>query len=288
MTSDLSPFEYFNQEWFEKNIKVRQEDDEHILAFTAPNYTKVQQDLTSRALELLELPNDFPRLICDVGCGLSISGDVINESGNFWVGVDILRNMFYSEMVHLLPRPFDSANSSVRCDVGEGLPFRPGVFDGAIGIDVLKWLFTVYPGCMPVPKRIKIFFETLHGCLQCGSRAVFNFYPKSTDQAELLATIATKCGFGGGIHTDNPNSTSAKEHWLILEVGGVDPNSTEEELTFNRNECQNVNAFKPRHSNKKGFNRKEWILKKKERQRLLGKKTANDSKYTGRSRRRLF
>jgi hypothetical protein len=37
---------------------------------------------------------------------------------------------------------------------------------------------------------------------------------------------------------------------------------------------------------KKRFNRKEWIIKKNAMQRKLGQKVANDSKYTGRSRRR--
>jgi hypothetical protein len=37
---------------------------------------------------------------------------------------------------------------------------------------------------------------------------------------------------------------------------------------------------------KERFNRKEWIIKKKAMQRKLGQKVANNSKYTGRSRRR--
>ncbi|KAH0789550.1 putative 18S rRNA (guanine-N(7))-methyltransferase [Histomonas meleagridis] len=284
--TDNSPFQFYSDEWFEKNIKVRQVD-EQIISFVSPNYEKLQQSLTGKALELLDLPGDYPRLIADVGCGLSVSGEVINNSGNFWVGVDILRSMFFSPYLEHIMRPMDSPNSYVRCDIGEGMPFRPGVYDGAIGIDVLQWLFSVFPGCDPVPKRIRTFFETLHGCLACGARAVFNFHPKSPEQAEMLSTIATKCGFGGGIHIENPNSNAAKEHWLILEVGGVTPDGLDAVLQQNSG-CQNVKAFRPRKSGKKGFNRKEWILKKKERQRLLGKKVANDSKYTGRSRRRWF
>jgi hypothetical protein len=67
--------------------------------------------------------------------------------------------------------PDDSPDSLMRADVGLGLPFRPGVFHAAQGLDLLHWLFRDYPGWEPHQKGIRTFFQSLHGCLQCGARA---------------------------------------------------------------------------------------------------------------------
>lgn len=246
-----------------------------------PHYVSVQRKLTERALELIEIDDSFPQMILDVGCGTACSGQIIEEKHMF-VGVDIAPEMLM-KAIQIVP-PSTTPNSYTRVDVGQGCPFRAGVFDAAIGIDVLRWLFVSFDDREPAVKRLKNFFETLHGCLRNGAKAIFNF-PDNREQAELLNQIATRCGFGGGIRTDFPNSNKAKIHWLVLEVGGVSPDAAEDKFTSYG--CVNVDSFKSYGGQKKkGFNRIEFIKKKKERRRLLGKKTANDSKYTGRSRRR--
>ncbi len=55
------------------------------------------------------------------------------------------------------------------------------------------------------------FFQSLYQCLVRGGRAVFQFYPENTSQADLLCSAATKCGFNGGLVVDYPNSTRAKK-----------------------------------------------------------------------------
>jgi 18S rRNA (guanine1575-N7)-methyltransferase len=252
-----------------------------VLKSSTGNYAVIQESLTRRALELLNLDRAIPRLILDVGCGSSISGSVILESGHFSCGVDVAHEMLLRAVELSAP---NSPAQFARADVGLGLPFRPGVFNAAIGIDVLQWLFREYPGDAPAQKRLRAFFESLHGCLQCGGKAVFNFAPRDADQAELLSILTTRCGFGGGIKIDSPDSPRARIAWLLLEVGGVSPDGIEE--PFAPAGCPVIPAVKARKKGKDAFNRKEWILKKKERQRKLGQKVANDSKYTGRSRRR--
>ena len=36
----------------------------------------------------------------------------------------------------------------------------------------------------------------------------------------MLTTSAMKAGFSGGLVIDNPNSTKAKKHYLVIEAGG--------------------------------------------------------------------
>lgn len=49
--------------------------------------------MTYRALELLNLPEDEPKLILDIGCGSGLSGEILEEYGHTWVGVDIAPSM---------------------------------------------------------------------------------------------------------------------------------------------------------------------------------------------------
>ena len=49
--------------------------------------------MTHRALELLNLPDDESKFILDIGCGSGLSGEILDEQGHYWVGVDIAPSM---------------------------------------------------------------------------------------------------------------------------------------------------------------------------------------------------
>ena len=49
--------------------------------------------MTYRALELLSLPPDEPAFLLDIGCGSGLSGEILDEEGYMWVGVDIAPSM---------------------------------------------------------------------------------------------------------------------------------------------------------------------------------------------------
>lgn len=49
--------------------------------------------MTYRALELLNLPPDEPAFILDIGCGSGLSGEILDEQGYTWVGVDVAPSM---------------------------------------------------------------------------------------------------------------------------------------------------------------------------------------------------
>lgn len=81
--------------------------------------------------------------------------------------------------------------------MGEGVPFRAGSFDGAISISALQWLCNVDKTYHKPVKRLAKFFSTLYAALARGSRAVFQFYPDSGDQIDLITQQAMKAGFTG-------------------------------------------------------------------------------------------
>ena len=115
------------------------------------------------------------------------------------------------------------------------------------------------------------FFTTLHAALRNPSRAVFQFYPSSDDQIQLITSIAQKAGFGGGIVVDYPNSNKAKKVFLCLFVGsgtqqvpkGLDGEQVEDgRIRYEKRREKDPKRGKKRKSVK--VQDRDWILKKKE------------------------
>eukprot|EP01130_Rhizamoeba_saxonica_P005111 TRINITY_DN2050_c0_g1_i2.p1 TRINITY_DN2050_c0_g1~~TRINITY_DN2050_c0_g1_i2.p1 ORF type:complete len:253 (-),score=67.64 TRINITY_DN2050_c0_g1_i2:76-834(-) len=249
----------------------------------------IQTKMSERALEILNFPEeDGPKLILDVGCGTGLSGAVLEKAGHFWIGLDISKNMLEVEKER-----GSSSGDTLEWDMGDGLSFRPGLFDGVISISALQWLCNADKSWhKPIP-RINRFFETLYMSLVRGGKAVFQFYPENPQQMELLTSAALRAGFTGGVLVDFPNSTRAKKYFLVLFAGRVA--GQEMPAAVGVEESETVRYDKRRtQRNRKGKGRKgqyksrEWILNKKERMRQQGKKTARDSKYTGRRRKDKF
>ena len=99
---------------------------------------EIQRELTERALEILAIPDDCPRLILDIGCGTGISGGVLSEHGHMWLGTDISKGMLNVAAIH----SDDTEGDLVHSDMGHGFGYRPGTFDGAVSISALQWLCT--------------------------------------------------------------------------------------------------------------------------------------------------
>ncbi|KDQ61012.1 hypothetical protein JAAARDRAFT_569845 [Jaapia argillacea MUCL 33604] len=257
---------------------------------------QIQADMTYRALELLNLPPDEPSFILDIGCGSGLSGEILDEQGHIWVGVDIAPSMLEVALER------EVEGDLFLQDIGQGFGFRPGSFDGAISISVIQWLLnaeTSHPTSSP-PHRLTRFFTTLHSALKNPSRAVLQFYPSSDDQIQLITSIAQKAGFGGGIVVDYPNSKKAKKVFLCLFVGsggaqhvpqGLDgevPEGAGDSVKFEKRR-EREKRRKENGAKRKGVKDKDWILKKKELYRRRGKEhVPNDSLYTGRKRRPAF
>ena len=61
--------------------------------------------------------------------------------------------------------------------MGQGLPFRPGCFDGAISISALQWLCYEDSKAHSTKARLMRFFSSLYTVLRRGARAALQFYP---------------------------------------------------------------------------------------------------------------
>jgi 18S rRNA (guanine1575-N7)-methyltransferase len=174
---------------------------------------KIQRQMSERAVELLSLPKNKSCLLLDVGCGSGLSGEVLSDQGHYWIGTDIAASMLGVAVER------EVEGDCILHDMGQGLCFRPGCFDGAISISALQWLCNADHARHVPQKRLKVFFQSLYNCLASGARAVFQFYPASTAQMSMITEAAMKCGFSGGLVVDYPNSKKAKKYFLCLFAG---------------------------------------------------------------------
>ena len=206
--------------------------------------------MTYRALELLNLPPGEPALLLDIGCGSGLSGEILDEEGYVWVGVDIAPSMLgqYNvfslsdgELTCVHQRWLSNGKSKATCfcrTSGRASAFDQEASTVPLGtktpqhllnrthfiipsISVLQWLLnaeTSHPTSSP-PHRLTRFFTTLHSALRNPARAILQFYPNSDDQVQLITSIAQKAGFGGGVVVDYPNSKKARKVFLCLFVG---------------------------------------------------------------------
>ncbi|NXJ09894.1 BUD23 methyltransferase, partial [Odontophorus gujanensis] len=249
---------------------------------------EIQAQMAARAVELLALPEGQPCLLLDVGCGSGLSGEHISEKGHCWIGVDISRAMLDVAVER------EVEGDLLLADMGNGIPFRPGTFDGCISISAVQWLCNADKKSHNPPKRLYQFFSTLYNALARGSRAVLQLYPENSEQLELITAQAMRAGFTGGMVVDYPNSAKAKKFFLCLFVGasGILPKGLGTECADGQEIHQaKFTNERIRFRNTKGKSVKksrDWILEKKERRRRQGKEVRADTKYTGRKRRPQF
>ncbi|CAM0137124.1 18S rRNA (guanine1575-N7)-methyltransferase [Umbelopsis sp. WA50703] len=254
----------------------------------------IQAEMAYRALELLNLPEDEPAYLLDIGCGSGLSGEILQDEGHIWVGMDIAPSMLD------VAKERDVEGDLFLQDAGQGMAFRPGTFDGAISISVLQWLCNADKQINNPKARIARFFSTLYSSLRRGARAVFQFYPENDDQIQMLTDTASKCGFEGGLLVDYPNSRKAKKYYLCLFAGQAEGvrNKMPQALGEDGSEHPAVASVefekrrikeRRRSDKRRSVKDKKWILHKKETMRSRGDRAvAADSKYTGRKRKPRF
>lgn len=256
----------------------------------------IQRQMAERALQLLALPPDQPCLILDVGCGSGISGQVLAEAGHEHVGVDISPAMLrINDDPHIVEQ-----------DVGDGLTFTHGLFDGCISVSALQWLCYSNKRSENPRARLIRFFQSLYSCLCHGARAALQIYPENNDQISLMQDCAIKAGFTGGLIVDYPNSTMAKKFYLLLFSGHrpehlpaaldgdapAEDAETREQIRYSK--TRQMSSAEKRRAG--GFLKgkkwqqpvkfsREWKLHQVVKARLDGKDAKPVSRYSGRHRR---
>ncbi|XP_012573122.1 18S rRNA (guanine-N(7))-methyltransferase RID2-like [Cicer arietinum] len=167
--------------------------------------------MSKRALELLALPKDgVPKLLLDIGCRLGLSGKTITQNGHRWIRLDISTSM------NNIALEREVAGYFILGDMGQGLEFRLGMFDGAIGISTVQWLCYAVKSCHNPHLRLKSFFTSLYRCLTIGARVVFPLNAESSDQLKLIGRAALGAGFVGTFGVDHLGSWKKKERFLVL------------------------------------------------------------------------
>eukprot|EP01039_Chlorochromonas_danica_P006803 gene6803-7516_t len=251
----------------------------------------IQAEITARAMEMLALPEHRPSYLLDIGCGSGLSGQTLEESGHYWVGCDIAQSM-----LDIANERDAEQGDVIKSDMGQGLPFRPGTFDGAVSISALQWLCYSNSSDQDPKLRLNRFFSSLYTVLKRNARAVLQFYPENPEQAVLIAQCASKVGFAGGVVVDYPNSSKAKKYYLCLSFERSYQLPAARGLHSGENGEENgeVQVAPMAAKSKKVKRRREgerprvksvdWIRHKKERSRRLGKEVKTDSKFTGRRR----
>ncbi|TKR64582.1 hypothetical protein L596_025089 [Steinernema carpocapsae] len=184
--------------YYNENEAKKYHCNSHIMA--------IQAEMSERALELLALPEDSPALLLDIGCGSGLSGQILTDAGHTWIGMDISPHM-----LEVARDDEECEGDLILKDMGTGMPFRPGTFDGAISISAIQWLCHANASDENPRKRLHRFFQSLYAVMGRGTRAVFQFYPENTQQSDLITQQAMKAGFNGGMVVDYPNSTKAKK-----------------------------------------------------------------------------
>lgn len=278
----------------------------------------VQREMSQRALELLLQGDDedVQKIILDLGCGSGLSGREIQKLGHVWVGMDISQDMLSivrnhkpeldsdtngeseaSEMEESQKEHSSAAGCNLALllgDMGQGLGARPGVFDGAISISALQWLCHSNRNHEDPRRRLLGLFTTLFSCLAPGARAVFQFYPADERQTDMILKCARKCGFGGGLVVDYPDSPRARKYYLYLTTSAsmampqprmhasAAAESEEEVAVADRS------RLKARRRVGKNVKDRDWVLRKKDYRKRKGEEVKPDSKYTARKRRPKF
>ncbi|TXG48867.1 hypothetical protein EZV62_024742 [Acer yangbiense] len=288
---------------------------------------EIQAKLSERALELLALPDDgVPRLLLDIGCGSGLSGETLSENGHQWIGLDISPSMLdialereaegdlllkdMGQIAYCYVQIGDEMCvivvwAKIEGDRMQGLGLRSGVIDGAISISAVQWLCNADKSSHEPRLRLKAFFGSLYRCLARGARAVFQVYPESLAQRELILSSAMRAGFAGGVVVDYPHSSKSRKEYLVLTCGPPsintelpkakleDEESCSDDESSGDEENQTVcisDRHRPRKkqkTTKKGKGR-EWVLKKKEQMRRKGNAVPLDTKYTARKRKARF
>ncbi len=166
----------------------------------------IQEKLTIRALELLNLPKIS--LILDLGCGPGFTSIYLKEMGYKVVAMDIVSEFLnFYDIKELNP---------INADMCEA-PFKANAFDAIISISAIQWIFTDINNILMKEKMIN-FAKSISYILKPDSKAIFQFYPKNdTIMKAIGKIIAENTDLNGNFIIDNPINPIKRNIFLFLK-----------------------------------------------------------------------
>lgn len=167
---------------------------------------KIQREMTLVALHLLDLKKGS--LLLDAGCGSGLSMKEVLSDGYRCIGLDAS-----AEMLNLAPA--DCRGALARTDLGQGLPFRPGMFDGVVSISALQWLLQTRD-----PQPALRFFESVHRALRPGAPLACQLYPPSAQDADELVALSQRVFPAAGFVAAAPHGNRAIKLFLVSPCPG--------------------------------------------------------------------
>ena len=178
---------------------------------TSKSMRKIQQKITSRALELMNFSRK-DALILDAGCGPGFASMYLKELGYRVVGLDIISDfLYYYEIKDLNPVNADM------CLV----PFKSNIFDSIISISALQWVFKDNSD-NKMKRNLINLITYFYSILRDNSKAIIQFYPKNDAVMSMIGKIITEnTKFCGEYIIDNPQNPKKRRIFLVLEKKSI-------------------------------------------------------------------
>ncbi|TFF88824.1 MAG: class I SAM-dependent methyltransferase [Promethearchaeota archaeon] len=193
--------------------EIYDEVTDYFKAETLINYAnsktiaRIQQKITLRALELMDIPNKNS-LLLDAGCGPGFAALFLEEMGYNVVCLDLIPKflLFYDLMI------VNPLAGDMRL-----IPFRENSFDGIISISALQWIFKNKNDQVMKKDLIKLI-KNFYTILNLGSKVVFQFYPKNSEILKEIGKIVSEnTSFTGNFIIDFPDNPKKRRIFLILK-----------------------------------------------------------------------
>jgi len=174
---------------------------------TSKNIMKIQEKITIRALEILNL-SEKDVLILDAGTGPGFTAMYLNEIGYKTVAIDIISEFLnYYDIKTLNPVASDMCFP----------PFKPHIFDAIISISSLQWIYRELNN-KSMKDQIINLAKSFYMILKPKKKVVFQFYPKNRDILDRIGKIfLNETAFTGHFIIDNPKSPKKRKIFLFLE-----------------------------------------------------------------------
>lgn len=173
---------------------------------TSKSMMKIQERITIRALELLDLSSKNA-FILDAGSGPGFASFYLNKLGYRTIALDIIAGfLYFHDLKQLNPILADMCYP----------PFKSDIFDAIISISALQWIFREKNNKEMRDNLINLF-KSFYDILKQNSKLIFQFYPKDdTIMKSIGKIVADNTKFHGSFIIDNPNNPKKRKIFLLL------------------------------------------------------------------------